>query len=258
MSKLTVVFSGKKASGKSSAGKFVVAEYLNFIEGKQMYSVAQKGKEAFLLKNKKDIIYIDKPGVDQDHYSEKYSVKMYSFADPLKVFCINVLGLEIAQCYGSDDDKNSPTHIMWEDMPIEVREKHSRPRRGSGGMKPASGFMTAREVMQVFGTDICRKIDTNCWARGLYSIIKKDDYKLSVVPDARFPNEITLGTESDAKVVRLLLDPYHDDHESECALDDFPLGEYTKIVDNQKIKMVECHKVLVDDLRKWFIGSDII
>ena len=28
MSKLTVIFSGKKGSGKSSAGKFVIAEYL--------------------------------------------------------------------------------------------------------------------------------------------------------------------------------------------------------------------------------------
>jgi hypothetical protein len=252
--KLTVVFSGKKQSGKSSAGKFVFCEYVNRKIGQKRLTIEKVGKEIVVVDTFKNnaMIPIDTPSTEAKQLASTYSVKMYSFADPLKAFCINVLGLDHSQCYGTDDDKNSQTHISWDDLPLEIREKYSRPRRGSGGNKPASGYMTAREVMQVFGTDMCRRIDNNCWARGLYSTIKNEEYELAIVTDARFPNEVTLGTEDRAKVVRLQRKVIEDAHDSEHALDDFPLGEYSLVIDNQDMTLAETHKALKPHVLGWF------
>lgn len=260
MDNLVVVFSGKKGSGKSSAGKYVLASYVNTQLGKKRFTVEMKDKETVLVDafDNNKIVDVDKPGDAMDLFRDVYSVKMYSFADPLKEFCINVLGLDKSQCYGTDDDKNSYTHIHWDELSYEIRSKYNKPRRGSGDIKPASGRMTAREVMQVFGTDICRKMDPNCWARGLYSAVKNDGLSLAIVTDARFPNEVTLGTECGAKVVRLTRNPYDDNHPSETALDDFPRGEYSTVIDNEDVSMAETHDLLKKHLKNWFNSYQLV
>ncbi len=257
--KLTIVLSGKKQAGKSSCAKLILAEFINKKIGQKRFILDKLNKEIVLIDsfNNNKIINIDYPSPEVKQLYSTYSAKVYSFADPLKEFCINVLGLSPIQCYGSDDDKNSLTHISWDDMSEEIRVKYSRPRRGSGGHKPASGAMTAREVMQVFGTDVCRKIDTNCWARGTYSAIKNEGYDLAVITDARFPNEVTIGTETGAKVVRLLRHPHEDHHDSEKALDNFPLGEYSLIIDNTDKTMQDTHKVVRESVLAWFTDSKI-
>jgi hypothetical protein len=258
--KLKIILSGRKQAGKSSAGKYIYCEFVNRKIGKKRLVLEKVGKEIVVIDTFKNntIIPIDYPSDEARQLASTYSVKMYSFADPLKEFCINVLGLDRTQCYGSDDDKNTSTHISWDDMSAEIREKYSRPRRGSGGLKPASGFMTAREVMQVFGTDVCRRIDPNCWARGLYSTIENEGYELAIATDARFPNEVTMGTERDAKVIRLLRNFVEDVHESEKALDEFPLGEFTVVLDNQNLTLSETHKKLKPFVDEWFARYKLV
>lgn len=239
---LTIVFSGKKGSGKSSAAKFLLAKFVNLQLNKERFIIKEEDKQTFVFDQFNNrYVNLDYPNDDVDYLEKNYSCKLYSFADPIKSFCIDSLNFDIAQCYGADTDKNSQTHIFWEDMPEEVREQYKRPRRGTGGVKPAKGRMTAREFMQVFGTDICRKFDENCWARSLYARIKKDQNKLSIVQDARFSGEITLGTDVDAQVIRLLRNPYNDLHPSETNLDNFPRGEFTHVVDNSDMSMDVCH-----------------
>lgn len=251
--KLIIVLSGKKSAGKSSAGKFIYCEYINKKIGQKRFTIEKVGKEISIIDSFQNnaMITADSPSDESIQLANAYSVKMYSFADPLKDFCINVLGLDRTQCYGSEDDKNSTTHISWEDMCDEIRSKYSKSKRG-GGVKPASGYMTAREVMQVFGTDICRKIDPNCWARGLYSKINQEGYELAIVTDGRFPNEITIGTENGAKVVRLIRDTINDQHPSENALNDFPLGEFSLVINNQDMTLSETHRTLKPHVMEWF------
>lgn len=81
------------------------------------------------------------------------SAKIYSFADPLKQdICMNILGLTYDQCYGSDDDKNTLTTLLWTDMP---------------GYNPSAsslkGYMTARQVMEFVGTNIFRMMKDSVW-----------------------------------------------------------------------------------------------
>lgn len=243
MSNLILVFSGKKQSGKSSACKYLLKDFMNLKCGYKRYSISKVGKTIHLIDTLENDrrVRCDEPGEDQEMISNKYSAKIYSFADPLKDICINLFGLDIHQCYGSDEDKNTPTHISWADVPESIKNDWSEKLD-----KKMTGMVSARHLMQLFGTDYCRSIDNHCWSRALYNKINKEDHQLSLVADARFPNEVTMGTEIGAKVVRLLRNPAKnsDVHESEIALDNFPLGEYSLVIDNRDMGIDETQEII--------------
>ncbi len=250
---LIVVVSGKKQAGKSSAGKHILARYMNKRLGTARFVLNKRGDILDTLNNQK-ALRVDVPSDESEALYKAFGAKLYSFADPLKDFVHNTFGVDLDLMYGSDSDKNTKTHILWDDMPPHIRSKYSKPKRGSEDYAQASGPMTIREVLQVFGSDICRTLDANCWARSLYNKISNEKHKIAIVTDARFPNEISMGTERGAKVIRLLKKLPVDgvEHPSEVALDDFALGEYTKVIDNSQMsitdKNLEIDKVLPD----WF------
>ncbi len=92
----------------------------------------------------------------------------------MKEFAVDVLGLEYHQVYGTNKEKNSPTHLSWENMPTGNKE----------------GMMTGREVLQYFGSDICRKMYENIWFDACIRRIRKDNPELALISDVRFSNEI--------------------------------------------------------------------
>lgn len=231
--KLTIILSGHKSSGKTTAAKYLFCEHINRKIGKKRLSVERVNKDIVVIDtfNNDEVLDINSDDIKQ--FNDAYSVKLYSFADPLKKICIDILGLDKMQCYGSEDDKNTVCpHINWESFSDQIRKKYSRPKRGVGGIRPASGLVTARELLQLIGTDYFRQIWPNCWAHGLYKSIENDGYELAIITDARFPNEITMGTERGAKAVRLLRNIKEDPHPSETALDDFPLGEFSLVIED--------------------------
>jgi hypothetical protein len=256
---LKIIISGKQQSGKSSLAKMILAEYVNKKIGKKRFVLDKSNKEIYLVDtyNNNKPLLVDYPSKEVDELYKTYSVKLYSFLDPLKRLCIEMLGLDPMQCYGSDDDMGSPTHMCWEDIFDEVRKKYSRPRRGSGGKKPASGKMTAEEVVRVVGEDFLSKMDGNYLARGLYSLINSEGYNLAIVHDAYYPNEVTLGTENGAKVIRLLRSNNVDDTEQNAALDEFPLGEFTMVLDNNNLSMTETHHRMRPIIYNWFSQAKI-
>lgn len=50
-------------------------------------------------------------------------VRSFSFADPLKSIAMQLFGLTRKQCFGTDEDKNTLTDIIWKDMPGKSRSK---------------------------------------------------------------------------------------------------------------------------------------
>ena len=116
-------------------------------------------------------------------------VRTYSFADPLKLFCVDVLGLTYKQCYGTDEDKNSLTPWQWEDIGEQYHKKFGRHR----------GNMTAREVMQIQG-----EIQRDCFSKGIWvncvfrKIRKEENNRclrsfqniLHIISDLRYQNEV--------------------------------------------------------------------
>lgn len=213
-----IVISGKKQSGKSTLAEFI-CEYWIAMHKKKSYKDAD--------------------------------CKIYSFADPLKQFCINVMGLTYKQCYGSDEDKNSSTDIKWSSQPKEIQKAYAKKNRKKQLVYP-KGYMTAREVMEVIGTQVVRKAKPDAWCRACYNLIKQEAPSLAVIADGRNPNEITVGTEMGAKAIRLLRNPHNPTSPSETALDNFPLGEYSLVVDNSNMSLEEKNSFVEQYIIKWF------
>ncbi len=173
-------FAGKKQSGKNTCCNFL--QMLKFHE----YGVCKKAS----LNEQGQILVSDLfgetvSGVNWIPLTEEYvdisqllesfgPCKIYAFADVLKEFAVDVLGLEHHQVYGTNKEKNSPTHLSWENMPTGNKE----------------GMMTGREVPQYFGSDICRKMYENIWFDACIRRIRKDNPELALISDVRFSNEI--------------------------------------------------------------------
>ena len=183
-------FAGKKQSGKNTCCNFL--QMLKFHE----YGVcknASLNEEGQILVSDlfgekvsgSDWIPLTEEYVDISQLLESFRpCKIYAFADVLKEFAVDVLGLEYNQVYGTNEEKNSPTHLLWENMP-------------TGNNK---GPMTGREVLQYFGSDICRKMYENIWFDACIRRIRKDNPELALISDVRFSNEIA-GVQKEGGII---------------------------------------------------------
>ena len=121
--------SGAKQSGKTTCN--------NFLHGYQMrfHDVIEK----FLMNEKGDLVVnslvLDEDGNPQEalgifevegrdpeyieycHSMVWPYVRAFSFAEPLKLISMMLFGLTEEQCFGTDEEKNSPTKITWKRMP---------------------------------------------------------------------------------------------------------------------------------------------
>lgn len=179
-------------------------------------------------------------------------VKMYSFADMLKEkVCMDVMGLTYEQCYGTDEEKNSVTTYMWERLPREIRHQNRRgENRAPNGeicefIYP-EGLMTAREVMQIVGTDVFRKyFDDSIWVNATFRNIRKEGKKVALISDVRFPSEVEGVIAEDGIIFRLLRDVCEtDSHASETALDDYDWDEaiskgQAAVIENQEMTIAD-------------------
>ena len=191
--------------------------------------------------------------------------KLYSFADLLKRdVCINLLGLSEEQCFGTDAQKKSLTHLCWEDMPgvvTEGTEEELEVLKGrlgdyygidkAGLIYHAPGLMTAREVMQFVGTNIFRRMYGDIWAKGTIKRILAEGSGLAVITDCRFPNEISATQEANGKVIRLTRTFDEDNHDSETALDkeNFDWSKFDIIVDNKDMSITQQNDALYNELK---------
>jgi len=210
-------FAGKKQSGKNTACNFILAAKLaelgiskstrltekGEIELTDIFDEHIAGKEWFSFKA---------PHVDVanlfDNELGKF-IKIYAFADKLKKVCIELLGLKEEWVFGTDDQKNTPTHIMWENMPK------------NNSKLPSNGPMTAREVLQFVGTDMFRGIDSSVWVNACMRQIEQEDPEVALVSDIRFENEVKAIQDQGGFVIGLKRNPYKqaDQHASETHID---------------------------------------
>jgi len=194
--------------------------------------------------------------------SKPYMAKIYSFADVLKQkICIDVMGLTKEQCYGTDEQKNSLTMYKWENMPDSIRNKNSIeteevPFHHDGTIENIdvpvnrSGFMTAREILQIVGTDIFREyFDDSIWVNATLKAIKNDRADVALISDVRFPSEIKSLIDNNGIIIRLLRNIKNEDtHESETALDNYDwnlLGNSVYIIDNRKMSIKEQNEEVI-------------
>lgn len=194
-----IAFAGRKQSGKTTCSEYV----------KDLYNSATYGKLF-------------------DNVKTTYLAKIYNFADPLKQdICMNILGLTYDQCYGTDEDKNQYTEIIW------------------GNKK-----LTAREVMQFIGTDIFRKMKTDVWAGATIKKITKENPGLGIIADCRFPNEVEVVKSAGGLAIKLMRNPYNSNHESEQALDknEYDHNFFDLVIENETLSIQDQNSVILDFL----------
>lgn len=275
-----VAFSGKKQAGKSTAG--------NFLFGLEMWSILHpETREPLISKFRIDekgrlIIPVDfgpeKGGIQEgifDPVSREPAVqiflselvwphvKMYSFADVLKEISMALFGLTDKQCYGSNEDKNTYTKLKWANMPT-LNWDTAHKRKLAYNQVKALGFslsetwspddyMTAREVMQYFGTEICRKMYGNTWSHSTVNRIQAEDPGIAIITDCRFPNEVQAIKDAGGVVIRLTRSVYsQDEHESEKALDKevYDWNKFDAIIDNSNMTIEEQNNAVFTELTR--------
>lgn len=154
-----------------------------------------------------------------------------ALADSLKTFCIDYLGLKHENCFGTDADKNQII-TSWGSMfaPHILKEFNKQPQDP----------LTAREILQVVGTEIFRR---NFWEDIWIDILMRkvramqDNYDFIFITDVRFPNEVEKLKAAGVKIVRLFRDTGCTDslpHASELAMDTIPIEQFDYIVTKEQ------------------------
>ena len=278
--------SGKKQSGKNTSANYLIGVFLKALHVVEDFQLTTDGELGVtdIFGDKKYAGIFDPYSTHPEfvQFAEENIwpfIKWYSYADFLKQHvCIDVLGLRYEQCYGTDAEKNTETHLKWEDMPEVITDFNGeaysnwekeivKGRLGKYYKKSIDGFvfhapgpMTGREVMQFVGTEVFRKMYNNVWVDATIRQIKKDRPGMAVITDVRFANEVDgilkqelmSDTPCGGKVVRFLRDPYEgqDQHASETALDDYDFEGNPNciVIDNKTMTIPEQNKALHDVL----------
>jgi hypothetical protein len=168
------------------------------------------------------------------------TAKRYAFADSLKQLCMDYFGLKHSQLFGDDEQKNSLTQFTWESLPID-KQDISKIMHDTGRYPKLTDPMTAREFMQVVGTNIFRHIYPDIWAKFSLKEILLEEMNYAILSDVRFPNEIEIFKEYNPTVIRLLRNKVNSEHRSETALDDYDFSKISNYfeIDNSHMSIPE-------------------
>ncbi len=162
------------------------------------------------------------------------NVPIISFADELKKTCHNLFGIPMEWMYGTNEDKNRETNIPWGNFPVFVHYKIPTVK------------MTVREVLQLFGTEICRYMDKDCWARAFFNHVDKLPNRVVINADARFPNELDFECQRKKIKIRLTRNVHNDTHKSEIALDDYK--DFDFVLDNVNLNKEQTLQLVEDTI----------
>lgn len=191
---LIVGFCGKKQSGKSTCAKYAVDFFSN------------------------QVITYEHPDGGKGYKTLKVAV--VPMAGLLKQFCVDVLGLAVADVCGDDKAKSKLTQYRWEDMPHYEKLRPTWLEWLKGKRAP-SGFMTVRQVLQEVGTGIFRQMNMNIWVLAWLRYVKTLSADVVLVDDIRFPNEIDFVRAQGGKVIKVLGGHTNDNHVSENSVEDW-------------------------------------
>lgn len=226
-----LVLCGKKQSGKSTTAKFLygremvrlgLIETFNFNSDGDLLIPTTKTENGWGIFNIYDKSYEFVQSADHHIWPH---IKVYSFADKLKLACHNIFGLPIDLMYGTDEDKAQLTNII----------------------KSIDGdsftYYTIREILQEFGTKV-RELDPDTWVNRVCEQILDEQSNLSVIDDCRYPNELANVSGLDAvtiKFTKQLDTSIIDTHSSETAFDNMSDDKFDFVIDNANMTLTEKH-----------------
>lgn len=172
--------------------------------------------------------------------------KYFEMAEELKRFIVDVMDVNERLIYGSDAEKNQLTQYKWKDLP----HFNELIKDWTSGVTPfpKNDFMTGRELMQQFGTNICRRMNPTIWAKSAAKKMKKDTCDFKFCCDVRFPDEVDAIHGVGGIVVRFTkIKDSSDQHPSETQLDHnvFNWKKFDLIIDNQHMDINEKNAALL-------------
>jgi len=268
MEQKILVLSGKKQSGKTSTSNFIHG-YLMKQEGTTSnFDLDEDGNLLVMSRfadaagntvNEMGRFDLYQSGDQFFNYASQKIwpyVKGYNFADYLKDIACQLFGLTQEQCWGIDEQKNSLTNTTWKSVGKFVFPQHVKRLKDEGRY---DSFMTAREFLQLFGTNICRKIAPDCWVNACLRQVKAENVPLAIIGDARFPNEIDIFKEAGAKIIRFGKSLDEDSHSSETALDKIDKNLYDLLLDNGNMTLEEKNNKVLETLIDWgYLKKEIV
>jgi hypothetical protein len=260
------VLAGKKQSGKNTLA--------NFVTGYTITQLARRGEPylptRFTIDEETGELIISPP-IDPalteqpvgEHILNLYDqdpevttwlydcvhprVKVYSFADKLKEAVSVIFGVPISLLYGTDEDKRQFTNVKWKDMCALI------PAKKAAEIKRGERYeqnMTVRELLQYFGTNICRKLYGECWVDACFRSIEVEQPEIAIIADCRFRNEVMASKKRKAKIVRLERSPYKDLHDSEVDLDKMQKNNFNLVI-GKDVTIREQNQLLLDAMYEW-------
>jgi hypothetical protein len=240
--------SGKKRSGKNAVANFLNGCVLKNVGGIRDFKILDNG-ELNVFTQFKDGEYdwglLDLYRKDYDFISSAEEtiwpyVKNYSFADSLKSLGVNLFDLKPSAVYGTEEERAAPTHLMWENMPGNVRLEWDG-HTDYDIVVNKKGPMSGREFLQYFGTEIGRKMYPPIWINATIKNILSEKSGLAIITDIRFPDEIAAVKKAGGYVFRLNRSVEKDLHISENALDQdvYDWDNFDIVIDNQNITLEE-------------------
>jgi len=211
-----VGFVGKKQSGKDTSCNFLMMLHLCSLGICKRARLNEEGKVEVsdILGESvsgQEWLALSDPSVNLDLLLNNLGVvKKYSLADPLKEIAVNVFGLDVDTIFGDDEQKNEKIPLKWENMPgiitkdkcqehmndygvgtgHSVKDYRNHLKEDFGLILHGKGRMTGREFLQYFGTEICRHIDYNVWAKCLLRRVEQEAFDMALISDVRFDTEI--------------------------------------------------------------------
>lgn len=239
---LIITIAGKKGGGKNTLGNFCVGYFLTETKQIRDFRIEKNGTLSIWTHDSKEFVNIKNGEFEPEDFDGfGGGVKLYSFADPLKQFCIDTLNLTFEQCYGTDEQKNELTHCTKQVVtPVD------------GGHSLFNKPLTAREVMQVFGTNMVRSLWQDAWSFATYNKVREEGYRLAIITDARFPNEVEMGKQHGAKAIKLERSISTTDlHSSEIALDDYADENFDAIIHNADMSIEQQNDATEWILKGW-------
>jgi hypothetical protein len=251
-----IAFGGKKQSGKSTACTYLSGILLVAFQKIGDFVLTDNGE----LQVGEEIVPVNDIAPD--------IVKVYSFADTLKTFCVETLGLSPEQVYGTDAQKNSLTNIKWENVPgcvtnktlynwlIKTAKKKNELNSDYKGtvniFYHAPGYMTGREVMQHFGTEMVRSLNDGAWRVQCINKIITENPVYAFISDLRFVDEFAAIKNANGYCIKLLRnsETSKDAHSSENELDQIQNEFWDIIINNSEYSMIDFKQGLITEARK--------
>lgn len=270
-----ISFSARRAGGKTTCCNFIMGHCLSSLGiVHHGFKITPQGKlwveDLFGDTNQAGELDVRKQSRAMKKFLnthvDKY-VKLYSFAAPIKQkLCVEILGLKPESVYGSNAQKDEPTHLLWENMRgVITPDKWAELSKGfktSAKFTPEDfglymhepGPMSGREVMQFVGTEVFRRMYENIWADALFREIEADNPEIALIDDPRFPDQEVAGIKQrNGIIIRLTRVAHPEDvHDSETALDEerYDWSNFNFIIENEGLSIPDQNLAVYEILKQ--------